>query len=165
MDINETCPACGAVTTIKTQSAKRLQLYCGCEKAVLRFDARTGRLKWAPAPRPFTQRKAEGGKVVPKDVADKMRKSFGTVTGRHSAGGPVRVTKAVEDPKMTEKELTFVHGGSNSRYKPIVWGVDIAVPEYNEPKPPEDKTFTGHAGPDQRTDLIKRFQDALGRDQ
>jgi len=48
----------------------------------------------------------------------------------------------------------------------IAWGgpVPDSVGEHAQ-EPKEKKKFEGHGAPDKRTDLIKRFQDAFGRDQ
>lgn len=180
MKIEETCPNCGARHTVTSDSAEAFRISCGCGERYLSFDAR--RLKgpkhrWMNRARPGHSARSRGtrpggpilkghtsgGRVVPKDIAEKLRKAYGgtvtgTVTGRHSAGGPIQIKDSADGELrfIDSKELTWPKDG-------FKW--DLASPTEGEKKSPKKSRFEGHGAPDKRSELVRQFQDVFGRDQ
>lgn len=175
MKIEEKCPNCGAQHTVTTDSAESFRMSCGCGEKYLTFDARriSGKeIRWMTRARPgssvrprsarggpIVRGHTSGGRVVPKDIAEKLRKAYGggTVTGRHSGGGPVQIKDSADG------ELRFIAGKELTWPKHLNW--DIASPTEKEKKPPAKVRFEGHGAPDKRSRLVRQFQDVFGRDQ
>ena len=177
MKIEETCPNCGAQHTIVTNSSESFRMSCGCGEKYLTFDARrtSGKeIRWMNRVRPSNSARprsarggrivrghTSGGNVVPKDIAEKLRKAYGggTVTGRTPAGQkiPGRKMKSEELKFVESKEIKWPAGGI--RWEPA----DLI--KMNEKKPTGKTKFEGHGAPDARSKLVRQFQDVFGRDQ
>jgi hypothetical protein len=166
MKLEETCPSCGAHHVVESNNVKSIRLYCGCDDQMLLFRADLGQLKWMKKPRPGAKgRGPNGGRRVPPDIAEKLRKAYGgTVTGRRiDAGGPRPGPVHVKARTLKPEELTFVDSKELKWPKEMKW--DLSVGEHaQEQEPKEKKKFEGHPGPDVRSKLVRQFQDVFGRD-
>ncbi len=175
MKIEATCPNCGAEHTITTDSTEAFRLSCGCGEKYLSFDARrpSGKThRWMNRARPGQRRPgprlgpplvkghtSEGGKVVPKDIAEKLRKAYGgTVTGR--TVGHYKPNDPIQIADSADGELRFIDSKTLTWPKNLTW--DLAS-QTEENQPP--KRFEGHGAPDIRSKLVRQFQDVFGRDQ
>lgn len=197
MKIEETCPNCGAQHTVTTDSTEAFRISCGCGEKYLSFDARrpNGKeIRWMNRARPGNSARprsargrhlygpSSGGRVVPKDIAEKLRKAYGggTVTGRTSGGAlgkaypgqdgkiTIKPKDAIQIPDSAAGELRFIDS-KELKWGDLKWGVDPAssvvghLEEVGKKEPP--KKFEGHGAPDIRSKLVRQFQDVFGRDQ
>lgn len=195
MKIEETCPNCGAQHTVTTDSTEAFRISCGCGEKYLTFDARrtSGKeIRWMNRARPGSSARprsarggpivrghTSGGRQVPKDIAEKLRKAYGggTVTGRTSGGAlgraeqrqdgkiaikPYEPNEAIQIADSADGELRFIDS-KELKWGDLKWGVDPASSVVGKKEPP--KKFEGHGAPDIRSKLVRQFQDVFGRDQ
>jgi len=171
MKIEGTCPNCGAFHVLESQGIKRCNIQCGCNKKTMVWDANwaSPNVRWLTRAGPMRKKNGptgpilkghDSGKVVPPDIAKKLREAFGggTVTGRTPSG-----KIQVED--LADGELRFI------KSQPLKWG-DV---RWSGPMPysvgghsAEEKKngrFEGHGCPDVRSKLVRQFQDVFGRDE
>ena len=184
MKIEATCPNCGAEHTVTTQSAEAFRISCGCGEQYLSFDARRSSGKthgWMKRARPGNSARprgtrpggpilkghTSGGKVVPREIAEKLRKAYGgTGTGRNSTGAMThyKPNDAIQVADSADGELRFIDSKSLTWPKDgFKW--DLASPTEGEKESPKKSRFTGHGAPDIRSKLVRQFQDVFGRDQ